>query len=132
MWELPGGGGEEFNEAHSCLRACSGNQGWDQVLADGDRRRRNVVWGRFDLAASAWCPQSCPINGTRIQRPPPASMASRNHRFQQLGDGVGRLLYTTACRGVTCSAISRPASISVRRSSQVFCRFNQSCGVVPK
>ena len=33
---------------------------------------------------------------------------------------------------VTCLAISRPASISVRRSSQVFWRFSQSCGVVPK
>ena len=43
-----------------------------------------------------------------------------------------RLLYTTARRGVTRCAISRPASISVRRSSQVFCRFNQSCGDVPK
>ena len=43
-----------------------------------------------------------------------------------------RLFYTNARRGVTCSAISRLASISARRSSQVFCRFSQSCGVVPK
>ena len=34
--------------------------------------------------------------------------------------------------GVTHSAISRPASISARRSSQVFCRFSHSCGVIPK
>ena len=52
---------------------------------------------------------------------------------QRLGDGdSSRLLYTTTCRDVTCSAISRLASIFVRRSSQVFCRRNQSCGVVPK
>ena len=35
-------------------------------------------------------------------------------------------------RGTTCSVISRPRSISVRRSSQVFRRSNQSCGVVLK
>ena len=43
-----------------------------------------------------------------------------------------RFRYTAARRGVTCSEISRPASISARRSSQVFWRFNHSCGVVPK
>ena len=32
----------------------------------------------------------------------------------------------TACRGWTRSAIDRPAAISSRLSSQVFCRFNQS------
>ena len=43
-----------------------------------------------------------------------------------------QFLYTTARLGVTCSAISRPAPISARRSSHVFWMFNQSCGVVPK
>ena len=85
-------------------------------------------------------PPELPHSRTRIQRPPAASMAiqhaepsSRPLGCQQLGDGdSSRLLYTTTCRDVTCSAISRLASIFVRRSSQVFCRRNQSCGVVQK
>ena len=35
-------------------------------------------------------------------------------------------------RGVTRAAISLPAAISARRSSQVCCRFIHNCGVVPK
>ena len=40
--------------------------------------------------------------------------------------------YAADGRGSARSAIARPAPISAWRSSQVFCRFSQSCGVVPK
>ena len=37
-----------------------------------------------------------------------------------------------ACRGVTRFAVSLPEAISAWRSSHVFRKFSQSCGVVPK
>lgn len=58
--------------------------------------------------------------------------SKRCFSYSDMGFIRGWILYTTACHGVTCSAISQPASSSVRRSSEVSCRFNQSCGVVPK
>ena len=40
--------------------------------------------------------------------------------------------YAAAVRGLIRLAISLPASISATRSSKAFCRFNHTCGVVPR
>ena len=74
-------------------------------------------------------PQRCPIVVTGVQQPRPASIAiqlggaivSVPRVASNSGTGIGQAFaYTTACRGVACSEISRPASISTRRSSHVF------------
>ena len=50
----------------------------------------------------------------------------------RLAPRLPSLGYAAVCRGFTRLVIRRPDSISARRSPQVFCRFSQSSGVVPK
>ena len=74
-------------------------------------------------------PPELPHNRIRVQQPVSASIAiqlggaivSVARVDSNSGTGIGQAFaYTTAYRGVTCSEILRPASISARRSSQVF------------